>query len=126
MRDAELRVWYEYARFLARLVTDPAAALALRQRQERITGLLAEVRRRPVPVCILGVLDTGWGGIEANREIYDETVMCPEGVMRRVRHARMFQCQCGAFHGVVPKWVRETLRDRPGPGLRVETKWTHP
>ena len=75
-------------------------------------------RDRSVPVCILGVIDYGYGCIEANRETYDESVLCPAAVERRVRDARLHQCQCGGFHGPVPQWVRDTLRDRPGPGLR--------
>lgn len=76
-------------------------------------------RSHPVPVCILGVLDTEWGGLEANRETFDESVMCPKGVQRRVSQALLYRCTCGRFHGVVPKWVEKTLRDRPGPGLRL-------
>jgi hypothetical protein len=68
---------------------------------------------QPVPVCILGAYDTEWKIMAANREIYDESVMCPKGVERRIRDAREFQCGCGAFHGVVPKWVRKTISGAP-------------
>lgn len=72
-----------------------------------------------VPVCIAGRYDTDWKIIEGNREIYNEAVLCPVAVARRVHEARLHQCMCGGLHGPVPGWVRETLRNRPGPGLRL-------